>query len=306
MATKKSEGLVLKYKTPFPAVQPVVLNIEEMKVAATAFSAKYKGQVVTRETFAEGKQSAMEQKKVIDALKAAKTELRRRAGEIVASAIAGIDEVLAIVEPTYKELHDGLVSVKSAFDKEKLDSLYAAADKLAATSFPELTAARDHLRHFVDAKCAEKKGGWLTKAWTVDAAHAVLAEECQRMGRAMGFINAHLKGKPVDVVRVAKTALVNNAFNEVVALEAMDKYEKTLEDQRRMAAVRAGRDPDQKPAPKPVPASDPVTPNSRMMTATVKFTASVEEMRKLVMIIKNCGIPYEVLEQKYVNTENKE
>ena len=52
-----------------------------------------------------------------------------------------------------------------------------------------------------------------------------------------------------NIKRVAKTALVNNAFNEVVALEAMDKYEKTLVEQKRMDAVRAGRDPDAAVAP---------------------------------------------------------
>lgn len=306
MATKKTqEGLVLKFTTPFPNVQPVALNIEEMKKAATAFSQKYKGLVVTRETFASVKQSATEQKKVIDALKAVKTELRRRAGEIVANAVAGIDEVLAIVEPTYKDIHDGLVQVKSSLDKEKLDALYGIADELCKQNFPELSAAQEHLRRFVDGKCAEKKNGWLTKAWTVDAARVVLAEECQRMGRAMGFINQHTKGKPHDVVRVVKTALVNNGFNEVVALEAMDKYEKTLVEQKRMEAVQAGRDPDAATAPKPVPVSDPVTAN-RMMTATVKFFAPLAEMKKLVSIIKCAGVKYEVIEQKFVDeTKNK-
>ena len=39
------------------------------------------------------------------------------------------------------------------------------------------------------------------------------------------------------------------------------------------------------------------------MEATIKFTASVEEMKKLVAIIKKAGVAYEVIDQHYV--ENK-
>ena len=299
---KKTEtGLVLRYTNPFPAnAKPVALNVEEMKKGAEAFAAKYKGLVVTRETFAACKTAATEQKKVIDALTAAKTALRKKAGELVAQAIADIDSVLEIVKPPYEELHSSLTAVKDAAEREKIEAIYAKADEICAAQFPELTAAKEHLHRFVDAKCSEKRGGWLTKTWTVDMCATALHEEAQRMGKAMGFINSHVKGKPTDVVRVAKTALVNNAFNEVVALEAMDKYEKTLEEQRRMDDVRAGRDPDRKPEPKPVPASNPVTVN-RKMTATVKFTAGVESMRQLVAVIKASGVQYEVLEQKYVD-----
>ena len=120
------------------------------------------------------------------------------------------------------------------------------------------------------------------------------------MGKAMGFINAHVKGKPVDVVRVAKTALVNNAFNEVLALEAMDKYERTLVEQKRMDDVRAGRDPDRTPEPRPVPASDPIPTKGKNMTATVRFTATLEAMKQLVAVIKASGVQYEVLEQKFI------
>lgn len=301
--TKTEEGLVLRYTTPFPAnIQPVALNVAELKKAAQAFSAKYKGLVVTRETYAACKTSAAEQKKVIDALTAAKTALRKKAGELVAQAIADIDSVLEIVKPTYDELHGSLAALKDAAEKEKVKEIEAKADEICKAQFPELTAASEHLRRFIAAKCAEKRNGWLTKSWTVDACATALHEEAQRMGKAMGFINAHTKGKPVDVVRVAKTALVNNAFNEVVALEAMDKYEKTLVEQKRMDAVRAGRDPDAATAPKPVPASNPVEVN-RMMTATVKFTASLADMKRLVAVIKASGVKYEVVEQKYI--ENK-
>lgn len=296
-------GLVLRYTNPFPAnVKPVSLNVAEMKKAATAFSAKYKGLVVTRETYAACKTAATEQKKVIDALTAAKTALRKKAGELVAQAIADIDSVLEIVKPTYDELHDSLAAAKTAAEKEKVNAIYAKADEICAAQFPELSAAKEHLHRFVDAKCAEKRNGWLTKTWTVDACATALHEEAQRMGKAMGFINAHTKGKPVDVVRVAKTALVNNAFNEVVALEAMDKYEKTLVEQKRMDAVRSGRDPDAAVAPKPVPATNPAEVN-RMMTATVKFTATLAEMKRLVAVIKTSGIAYEVLEQKFVEAK---
>ena len=302
-AEKTETGLVLRYTNPFPAnVKPVSLNVAEMKKAATAFTAQYKGLVVTRETYAACKNAAAEQKKVIDALTAAKTALRKKANEMVAQAVADIDDILAIVKPNYDDIHSALAAVKDAAEKEKVNALYSKADEICAAQFPELTAAKEHLRRFVDGKCAEKRNGWLTKSWTVDACATALHEEAQRMGKAMGFINAHTKGKPIDVVRVAKTALVNNSFNEVVALEAMDKYEKTLVEQKRMSAVQAGRDPDEAVAPKPVPASNPAEVN-RMMTATVKFTASLVDMKRLVAVIKASGIAYEVLEQKFIDAK---
>ena len=98
--------------------------------------------------------------------------------------------------------------------------------------------------------------------------------------------------------------LANNGFNEVAALEASDKYEKTLEEQKRMAEVKAGKDPDRpKPDPteKKVKASDPIPANVREMEATVKFTATVEEMRKLVALIKKSGVCYEVIDQHFVD-----
>lgn len=294
-------GMVIRFTNPFPAnVKPVSLNVAEMKKAATAWTEQFKGLVVTRETWAACKDSAAEQKKAIDALNAAKTALRKKAGELVAQAIADIDEVLAIVKPNYDSLHDALVAAKEGAEKEKVDAIKAKADEICAAQFPELTAAKEHLHRFVDAKCAEKRGGWLTKTWTVDMCATALHDEAQRMGKAMGFINAHVKGKPIDVVRVAKTALVNNGFNEVTALEAMDKYERTLTEQKRMDDVRAGRDPDRKPEPKPVPASDPIPQKGRIMTATVQFTATLEAMKQLVSVIKASGIQYTVLEQKYV------
>ena len=297
----------VRYVVPFPEIKPPMLNIDEMKKAATSFSEKYRGLVVTRENFADGKTACAEQKKVIDALTALKTELNRRAKEIVAPAIKGIDEVLEIVRPTYTELHDGLASIKGAMDKEKAQRMVEHGTSAVKEKYPELTAAAEHIKAFVAAKCAEKKNGWLVKSWTEEAIFAEIDKEVERMGAAMDFINRHVKGKPVDVVRVAKTALVNNGFNEVVALEAMDKYERTLGEQRRMNIVRSGGDPDARPAPKPadkVPVSDPITPNTRMMTATVKFTASVEDMRKLVAVIKAAGISYEVLEQKFIEQAN--
>ena len=294
-------GMVIRFTNPFPAnVKPVSLNVAEMKKAATAWTEQFKGLVVTRETWAACKDSAAEQKKAIDALNAAKTALRKKAGELVAQAIADIDEVLAIVKPNYDSLHDALVAAKEGAEKEKVDAIKAKADEICAAQFPEFTAAKEHLHRFVDAKCAEKRGGWLTKTWTVDMCATALHDEAQRMGKAMGFINAHVKGKPIDVVRVAKTALVNNGFDEVTALEAMDKYERTLAEQKRMDDVRAGRDPDRKPEPKPVPASDPIPQKGRIMTATVQFTATLEAMKQLVSVIKASGIQYTVLEQKYV------
>ena len=215
-------GMVIRFTNPFPAnVKPVSLNVAEMKKAATAWTEQFKGLVVTRETWAACKDSAAEQKKAIDALNAAKTALRKKAGELVAQAIADIDEVLAIVKPNYDSLHDALVAAKEGAEKEKVDAIKAKADEICAAQFPELTAAKEHLHRFVDAKCAEKRGGWLTKTWTVDMCATALHDEAQRMGKAMGFINAHVKGKPIDVVRVAKTALVNNGFDEVTALEAI-------------------------------------------------------------------------------------
>ena len=133
---------------------------------------------------------------------------------------------------------------------------------------------------------------------------AELEAEAERMAKAMDFVSNHVKGKPTDVVRVAKTALVNNGFNEVAALEASDKYEKTLEEQKRMAEVKAGKDPDRpKPDPteKKVKTSDPIPANVREMEATVKFTATVEEMRKLVALIKKSGVCYEVIDQHFVD-----
>ncbi len=302
MKEKNENGLVIRFTNPFPAdVAPVALNVEEMKKAATSWTEKFKGLVVTPETWAACKDSAAEQKKAIDALTAAKTALRKKAGELVAKAISDIDEVLAIITPNYNNLHAALAAAKEGAEKEKVDAIKAKADEICAAQFPELTAAKEHLHRFVDAKCAEKRGGWLTKTWTVDACATALHEEAQRMGKAMGFINAHVKGKPVDVVRVAKTALVNNAFNEVLALEAMDKYERTLVEQKRMDDVRAGRDPDRKPEPRPVAVSDPIPPKGdKNMTATVRFTATLEAMKQLVAVIKASGVQYEVLEQKFI------
>lgn len=304
-------SVAVKFIVPFPQVTPPALNIDEMKAAATAFSKKYTGLVVTRENFADSRVSCAEQKKVIDGLTAMKTALNKKAKEIIAPCIAGIDEVLAIVKPPYQELHDGLVAVKDEMDKEKHDGMMAYVQEVSSSRFPELSAAMSHLKSFVSSNCVLKKGGWLTKSWTLPAIRDEIDKEADRMCKAMEFINSHVKGRQTDVVRVAKTALVNNGFNEVVALEAMDKYEKTLVEQKRMADVKAGRDPDAakpKPAPAPTPApapasvpvSDPITSNSRVMTATVKFIAPVDEMKKLVAVIKTSGIHYEVIEQKFV------
>lgn len=303
---EENEGLVVRYIVPFPVVTPPKLNTDEMKVAATKFANKYTGLVVTRENYADGKQSCAEQNAVITQLKNIKTELNKKAKEIVAPAIAAIDEVLAIVEPPYKALKSGLDEIKDNALKEKVANIMAVVDSICTERFPELSAAKEHLKLFVDGKCAEKRDGWLVKRWTVELITEQLNAEGDRMERAMQFINDHVKGKSPDVVRVAKTALVNNGFQEILALEASDKYEKTLEEQKRMAAVKAGKDPDAKPVDpteKKVKVSDPIPANVREMEATIKFTASVEEMKKLVALIKKAGIAYEVIDQHY--TENK-
>lgn len=299
-------SMTVKYLVPFPTVTPPQLNTDELKVAATAFADKYTGFVVTRENYADGKTACAEQNAVITRLKAVKTELNKKAKEIVAPALAAIDEVLAIVEPPYKALKSGLDEIKDAAIKEKVAGMLGIVEELCKARFPEMSAAYDHLKQFVDDKCAEKRDGWIVKRWTLELIRTELENEAARMERAMQFISDHMKGKPTDVVRVAKTALVTNNFNEVLAMQASDKYEKMLEEQKRMEAVKSGKDPDapkKDPTEKKVKVNDPIPANIREMEATIKFTASVEEMRKLVTLIKKAGIAYEVIDQHYI--ENK-
>lgn len=297
-------AMVVKYIDPFPEVKPPRLNTEELKVAATKFADKYTGLVVSRENYADGKQAAAEQNAVISQLKAMKTELNKRAKAIVEPALAAIDEIIAIVEPPYKALKSGLEEIRDAAVKEKVDGMMQIVEELCKRHFPELSAAFDHLKSFVDGKCAEKRDGWLVKRWTLELIRPEIEAEAERMEKAMQFINDHMKGKANDVVRVAKTALVNNGFNELLALEASDKYEKTLEEQKRMAAVKAGKDPDApKPQTKKVETSDPIEVKGQMMEATVKFTATVEKMKELVALIKKTGVPYEVIDQHKIVTD---
>ena len=297
-------GMSVRYVVPFPDAPSPQLNKEEMMVAAKRFADKYTGLAVTRETFASCKVAAAEQNAVIGKLKAIKTELNKRAKALVAPAIATVDEILAIVEPPYKALHDGLEEIKDSDDKEKVAHMNARCEEICKTKFPELSAAKNHLKNFVSMQCALKKNGWLTKQWTIELIAGELETEAERMVKAMEFINSHVKGKPNDVVRVAKTALVNNGFNEVVALEAADKYETTLAEQKRMELVKKGKDPDAKPAPKPVPpksaVTEPIAADNRVCEATIKFIAPVEEMKKLVALIKQSGVHYEVVNQSIV------
>jgi hypothetical protein len=298
-------GLVVRYVKPFPTVEPPKLNTDEMKVAAKAFAEKYTGLVVTRENYAEGKTAAAQQNAVITQLKAIKTELKKKAEEIVKPALAAIDEVIEIVEPPYKALKSGLDEIRDAAVKEKVAGMMRKVEEVCKSRFPEMSTAFDHLKAFVDGKCAEKRDGWLVKRWTLDMIGVEIDAEAERMEAAMKFINDHMKGKTPDMVKVAKTALVTNGFNELLALAASDKYEKVLEEQRRMSAVKSGKDPDAERLKK-AKASDPVAVNEQLMEATVKFTSTVAEMRKLVAVIKKSGVKYEVIDQHIVNNpENK-
>ena len=304
--SEKQATMTVRYLVPFPTVTPPKLNTDEMKVAAKEFADKYTGLVVTRENYADGKTACAEQNAVISQLKAVKAELNKKAKEIVAPALAAIDEVLAIVEPPYKALKSGLDEIKDAAVREKVAGMMGIVEEICKSHFPEMSAAYDHLKRFVDEKCAEKRDGWLVKRWTLELIRERLVEEGKRMERAMQFVNDHMKGKPTDVVRVAKTALVNNGFKEVLAMEASDKYEKTLEEQKRMEAVKRGKDPDapkKDPTERKVKVNDPIPANIREMEATIKFTASVEEMKKLVALIKKAGVAYEVIDQHYVESK---
>lgn len=304
--SNENTTMTVRYIDPFPEVRPPRLNTEELKAAATKFAEKYTGLVVTRENYADGRKSAAEQNAVISQLKAIKTELNKRAKAIVQPALDAIDEIIAIVEPPYKELKCGLDDIRDAAVREKVDAMMQIVEELCKRQFPELSAAYDHLKAFVDGKCAEKRDGWLTKRWTLELIRPEIEAEVGRMEKAMRFINDHMKGKSNDVVRVAKTALVNNGFQELLALEASDKYEKTLEEQKRMAAVKAGKTPDaqkQDPTEKKVKTNDLIPSNEQMMEATVKFTATVLEMRKLVALIKKSGVPYVVIDQHIVNNK---
>lgn len=305
---KSDAAMAIRYVIPFPDAPSPQLNKDEVMVAAKAFADKYTGMVVTKETFADCKVAAAEQNAVISKLKAVKTEVNKKAKALVAPVIAAVDEILAVIEPPYKALHDGLEELKDAADKEKVAELTAHADKVCADRFPELTAAKTHLLNFISTNCALKKDGWLTKKWTVAACCDAIGAEADRMVKAMEFINSHVKGKPTDVVRVAKTALVNNGFNEITALEASDKYEKTIEEQKRMELVKRGKDPDAKPAPKKpakVAVSEPIAADNRVCEAIIKFIAPMDEMKKLVALIKQSEIHYEVIEQKIATTETK-
>lgn len=297
-------GLVVRYIDPFPTVKPPKLNTDEMKVAAKAFAEKYTGLVVTRENYAEGKTAAAQQNAVITQLKAIKTELKKKAEEIVKPALDAIDEVIKIVEPPYKALKSGLDEIRDVAVKEKVAGMMKKVEDTCKSRFPEMSTAFDHLKSFVDGKCAEKRDGWLVKRWTLAMIGDEIEAEADRMESAMKFINDHMKGKTPDVVKVAKTALVTNGFNELAALAASDKYEKVLEEQKRMSAVKSGKDPDA-PKPQKVKASDPVAVNEQTMEATVKFTSTVADMRKLVALIKKSGVKYEVIDQHIITTENK-
>lgn len=302
--SKNDMTMEIKYVVPFAGTTPV-FNVEEMKTAAKRFADKYTGLVVTKDTYADCKVACAEQNAVIGKLKEIKTELNRKAKELVAPAIKTIDDILAIVEPPYKELHDGILEIKDSQDREKVDAMTAYAGNVATARFPELTAAGKHLKSFVDEKCRQKRDGWLTKRWTLEAINEEIDKEAERMAKAMDFINAHTKNATPDIQRVAKTALINNAFNELIALEASDKYAKTLEEQKRMELVKRGKDPDAiKPAPKPEPPKssvvEPIAADNRICTATVEFTAPVDEMKKLVALIKQSGVKYKVINQTIV------
>ena len=71
-----------------------------------------------------------------------------------------------------------------------------------------------------------------------------------------------------------------------------------------MELVKKGKDPDAKPAPKPVPpksaVTEPIAADNRVCEATIKFIAPVEEMKKLVALIKQSGVHYEVVNQSIV------
>lgn len=295
-----NEGMVVRYVEPFPEVKPPRLNTEEMKVAATKFADKYTGMVVTRENYADGRKAAAEQNAVIGQLKAMKTELNRKAKAIVQPALDAIDEVLAIVETPYKALKDGLDELRDAAVKEKMEAMNKIADEISGRTFPELSGAAEHLRKLVAMKSAEKRDGWLVKRWTLDMVRDEIEAEADRMAKAMSFVSAHMAGKAPDVVRTAKVALIACGFDEVRALDAADKFEKTLEEQRRMKEAKAGRDPDADPTERKVATSDPIPAVEREMEATVKFTGTVAGMRKLVALIKKAGICYEVIDQHYV------
>jgi hypothetical protein len=285
------------------------LNFDEMLKGANEFAEKYRGLVVTEENVAVAKQSAAEMNDVRTQLSEMKTELRKRALAIVEPTLAEIDKILAVIDKPYEELKQSLDEVKRIFAERKRGWMNAEAERICSENFASVLAASDHLKKFVDAKCALRKGSWLTQGVTLSAITEELKAEAKRMKDEMDFIERHVKDKPVEVVRYAKVYLIEHGFDGKATLDATDRYEAAIEERRRLdeerkaqamkdaqerlAARRAEPERSEEPQP-PEPQEERKPKRFRFVLAV---TGTNEQLRGLRNYIDENGLTFKKLEE---------
>lgn len=228
-----------QYVVPFSddIVKPEI-NFEQMMTGAKEFSEKYKNLVVTEENYSDCKVAASEMNEVREGLASVKTELRKRALAIVEPVTTQIDKVLEVVNSPYNDLKSSLASVKEIFDNKKKNQMVSEAERICSQFAFTSPYHLNHLKRFIDGKCAQRKGSWLTQGVKMKEITESLEAEAARMNEEMDFIERHVKDKAPEVVRFAKVFLVEHAFDSKATLDATDKYEASLAEQAKREEER--------------------------------------------------------------------